>query len=81
MDRLIEQIPRFFTASNVMMLAEAAYMTLAITVVGDFKVQRAKRRQTQLNTVLVTVNRLRCTAHPRQIANTAAAILARIGIE
>ncbi|GAB5463698.1 MULTISPECIES: amino acid ABC transporter permease [Hoeflea] len=34
MDRLIEQIPRFFTASNVMMLAEAAYMTLAITVVG-----------------------------------------------
>jgi polar amino acid transport system permease protein len=34
MDRLIEQIPRFFTASNVIMLAEAAYMTLAITVVG-----------------------------------------------
>lgn len=34
MDRLIEQIPRFFTASNVMLLAEAAYMTLAITVVG-----------------------------------------------
>lgn len=34
MDRLIEQIPRFFTASNMMMLAEAAYMTLAITVVG-----------------------------------------------
>jgi polar amino acid transport system permease protein len=34
MDRLIEQIPRFFTGSNVMMLAEAAYMTLAITVVG-----------------------------------------------
>lgn len=34
MDRLIEQIPRFFTASNMMLLAEAAYMTLAITLVG-----------------------------------------------
>ncbi|WP_422372400.1 amino acid ABC transporter permease [Hoeflea sp.] len=34
MDRLIEQIPRFFTSSNIMMLAEAAWMTLAITVVG-----------------------------------------------
>ncbi|MEQ8307986.1 MAG: amino acid ABC transporter permease [Hoeflea sp.] len=34
MDRLIEQIPRFFTGSNMMLLAEAAWMTLAITLVG-----------------------------------------------
>lgn len=34
MDRLLEQIPRFFTPTNMMLLAEAAYMTLAITVVG-----------------------------------------------
>jgi len=34
MDRLVEQIPRFFTATNMMMLAEAAYMTLAMTIVG-----------------------------------------------
>lgn len=34
MDRLLEQIPRFFTATNIMLLAEAAYMTLAITIVG-----------------------------------------------
>lgn len=34
MDRMIEQIPRFFTATNIGLLAEAAYMTLAITIVG-----------------------------------------------
>ncbi|WP_420406759.1 amino acid ABC transporter permease [Hoeflea sp.] len=34
MDRLIEQIPRFFTSNNMILLAEAASMTLAITVVG-----------------------------------------------
>lgn len=34
MDRLLEQIPRFFTTTNMMMLAEAAYMTLAMTIVG-----------------------------------------------
>ncbi len=34
MDRLLEQMPEFFTAANVAMLAEAAYLTLAMTVVG-----------------------------------------------
>ncbi|WP_431300248.1 amino acid ABC transporter permease [Tabrizicola sp. BL-A-41-H6] len=34
MDRLLEQIPRFFTATNMSMLAEAAFMTLSMTLVG-----------------------------------------------
>lgn len=34
MDRIIEQIPRFFSARNIQLLVEAAGMTLAITFVG-----------------------------------------------
>lgn len=34
MERLLEQIPEFFTAANIGMLAQAAYMTLGMTLVG-----------------------------------------------
>jgi polar amino acid transport system permease protein len=34
MDRILEQIPRFFTASNLGFLAEAALLTLSMTAVG-----------------------------------------------
>ncbi len=34
MERLLEQIPEFFTAANMGLLLEAAYMTLAMTVMG-----------------------------------------------
>lgn len=34
MERIIEQIPRFFSATNLMFLAEAAGVTLAMTALG-----------------------------------------------
>ncbi len=34
MDRILEQIPRFFSAGNISLLLEAAGLTLAMTVVG-----------------------------------------------
>lgn len=36
MDRIIEQLPRFFSAGNMTLLAQAAGLTLAMTVVGCF---------------------------------------------
>ena len=34
MDRIIEQLPRFFTQGNINLLLEAAGLTLAMTFVG-----------------------------------------------
>ena len=36
MDRIIEQIPRFFTSGNLVLLLESAGLTLAMTLVGCF---------------------------------------------